>query len=148
MMNTYYSEHLDYFGISREQLSLIEQTMMDFVRENYEYCEEEVKKVEDADPYIAKHRSEDNFTLKTHRNNIISDVLEEIFEDALFINYITEHTEISEDDLEELSDYYSIGNMITLYKALKREKMVRLLPGLLGDRVDANIATIIYDYCV
>ena len=77
---------------------------------------------------------------------IISDVLEKIFEDKLFIEYILKHTGFSQDVMD--GDYYLIINMIILYKTLKREKMVRLLPGLLGDRVDANIATIIYDYCV
>ena len=133
---------MNYSDISREEIGLIEQTMMDFIRENFDFCEEEVKKVEDATDWI-----EDNFTFRTQKNNIIYDVLEEIFEDDLFVNYLTEHAGVSEDDLEELSDYYSIGEMVVLYKALKREKMVALLPGLLGHRVDANIATIIYDFC-
>lgn len=133
---------MSYSDISREEIGLIEQTMMDFIRENFDFCEEEVKKVEDASDW-----SKDNFTFRTQRNNIIYDVLEEIFEDDLFINYLTEHAGVSEDDLEELSDYYSIGEMVILYKALKREKMVALLPGLLGHGVDANIATIIHDFC-
>ena len=129
---------MSYSDISREEIGLIEQTMMDFIRENFDFCEEEVKKVEDASDW-----SKDNFTFRTQRNNIIYDVLEEIFEDDLFINYLTEHVGVS----EELSDYYSIGEMVILYKALKREKMIALLPGLLGHRVDANIATIIHDFC-
>ena len=137
---------MNYSDISREEIGLIEQTMMDFIRENFDFCEEEVKKVEDATDW-----SKDNFTFRTQKNNIIYDVLEEIFEDDLFVNYLTEHAGVSEDDLEELSDYYSIGEMVILYKALKREKMIALLPallpGLLGHRVDANIATIIYDFC-
>lgn len=133
---------MNYSDISREEIGLIEQTMMDFIRENFDFCEEEVKKVEDATDW-----SKDNFTFRTQKNNIIYDVLEEIFEDDLFVNYLTEHAGVSEDDLEELSDYYSIGEMVVLYKALKREKMVGLLPGLLGHRVDANIATIIHDFC-
>ena len=133
---------MNYSDISREEIGLIEQTMMDFIRENFDFCEEEVKKVEDATDW-----SKDNFTFRTQKNNIIYDVLEEIFEDDLFVNYLTEHAGVSEDDLEELSDYYSIGEMVILYKALKREKMVGLLPGLLGHRVDANIATIIHDFC-
>ena len=133
---------MNYSDISREESGLIEQTMMDFIRENFDFCEEEVKKVEDATDW-----SKDNFTFRTQKNNIIYDVLEEIFEDDLFVNYLTEHAGVSEDDLEELSDYYSIGEMVILYKALKREKMVGLLPGLLGHRVDANIATIIHDFC-
>ena len=114
---------MNYSDISREEIGLIEQTMMDFIRENFDFCEEEVKKVEDATDW-----SKDNFTFRTQKNNIIYDVLEEIFEDDLFVNYLTEHAGVSEDDLEELSDYYSIGEMVILYKALKREKMVGLLP--------------------
>ena len=122
----------------------IEKTMMDFIRENFDYCEKKVKKVEDVDPYIADNYW--NWSEEDHRHYIISGVLEEIFEDNLFVEYIIKHTGFSQDVMD--GDYYSIGNMITLYKALKREKMIALLPGLLGDRVDANIATIIYDYCV
>jgi hypothetical protein len=137
-----------YSDISQKEIGLIEQTMMDFIRENFDFCEEEVKKVENLDPYIA---DDDywNWSEEDHRHMIISDVLEEIFENDLFVNYITEHAGVS--DFEELYDYYSIGNMISLYKGLKREKMIALLPallpGLLGRRVDANIATIIYDFC-
>ena len=129
---------MSYSDISRKEIGLIKQTMMDFIRENFDFCEEDVKKVEDASDW-----SKDNFTHRTQRNNIIYDVLEEIFEDDLFVNYLTEHAGVS----EELSDYCSIGEMVILYKALKREKMVGLLPGLLGHRVDANIATIIHDFC-
>lgn len=137
---------MSYSDISRKDFGVIEQTMMDFIRENFDFCEEEVKKVEAEDPYISDNYW--NWSEEDHIHMIISDVLEEVFEDDLFIHYITqyagtEYTRVS----EELYDYYSIGNMIALYKALKREKMIALLPGLLGDRVDANIATIIYDFC-
>ena len=142
---------MNYSNISREEIGLIEQTIMNFIRENFDFCEEEVKKVEDVDPYIA---DDDywNWSEEDHRHMIISHVLEEIFENDLFINYLTEHAGIEYTRFsEELYDYYSIGNMISLYKALKREKMIALLPallpGLLGHRVDANIATIIYDFC-
>ena len=37
--------------------------------------------------------------------------------------------------------------LIKQHFAFKREKMIALLPRFLGYRVDANIATIIYDYC-
>ena len=37
--------------------------------------------------------------------------------------------------------------IIKQHFAFKREKMIALLPHFLGYRVDANIATIIYDYC-
>ena len=128
----------------QEDIGLIEKTMMDFIRENFDYCEEKVKKIEDVDPYIPSNYW--NWSEEDHRYMIISDVLEKIFEDKLFIEYILKHTGFSQDVMD--GDYYLIINMIILYKTLKREKMVRLLPGLLGDRVDANIATIIYDYCV
>jgi hypothetical protein len=137
---------MSYSNISQKEIGLIEQTMIDFIRENFDFCEEEVKKVEDVDPYIADNYW--NWSEGDHRHMIISDVLEEIFENDLFINYITEHagTEYIRFS-EELSDYYSIGEMVILYKALKREKMVGLLPGLLGHGIDDNIATIIHDFC-
>ena len=34
------------------------------------------------------------------------------------------------------------------HMAFNREKMITLLPRLMGHRIDANIATIIYDYCM
>jgi hypothetical protein len=37
--------------------------------------------------------------------------------------------------------------LIKQHFAFKREKMIALLPRFLGYRIDANVATIIYDYC-